>query len=175
MPEQPTNLTEAILTIQHELQTALDYIETVVSQEPSQLGAAPSLITVDSLRIRIPVVLQVEQETHSIPAEEAFPALTGLALSREELTQLKARLLSRQGMLIKREQGQLGRFAKIRLTSLAYPSTDEGAVGTELVGNIELTFTRIPRTLESTETTVIDTDENNTEGNLVPNITGRTF
>jgi len=175
MSDQSTYLTEAILVIQNELQTALDYIETVVSQEPSQLGAAPSLLTVDNLRIRIPFTFQVEQETHPIPSEKIPPVITGLALSKEELAQLKSRLLSREGMLIGKEQGQLGQFAKIRLTSLAYPPAAEAPTGAELVGNIELTFTRVPRMLEPMEPIATAPEEGFPEGNPVPSIVSRTL
>jgi len=175
MSNQSTYLTETILVIQNELQTALDYIETVVSQEASQLGAAPSLITVDNLRIRIPFVFQVEQETHPIPSEEAPSVTTGLTFSKEELARLKSRLLSREGMLIGKEQGQLGRFAKIRLTSITYPPAAEEPTVTELVGNIELTFTRVPRMLEPMKPVAPAPEEGLPEGNPVPNIVGRTL
>jgi len=175
MPEQSTYLTEAILVIQNELQTALDYIETVVSREASQLGAATSLLTVDNLRIRIPFVLQVEEETRPIPAEAAPPVVTKLAFSKEDLVKLKSRLLTREGLLIGKEQEQLGRFAKIRLTSMEYPQTGEPQPGAELAGNIELTFTRVPRELGNAEFAepvepVITEPEG---GNPVPGITGR--
>jgi len=175
MPDQSTYLTEAILVIQNELQTALDYIETVVSQEASQLGAATSLLTVDNLRIRIPFVLQVEEETRPIPAKAAPPVVTKLAFTKEDLAQLKSRLLTREGLLIGKEQEQLGRFAKIRLTSMEYPQTGEPQPGAELAGNIELTFTRVPRELgaaefaERVEPVVSDSEG----GNPVPGVTGR--
>jgi len=175
MSDQSTYLAEAILVIQNELQTALDYIETVVSQETSQLGAAPSLITVDNLRIRIPFSFQVEQETHPIPSEETPAVVTGLTLSKEELARLKSRLLSREGMLIGKEQGQLGRFAKIRLTSLAYPLAAEAPTGAELVGSIELTFARVPRMIEPVEPVATAPEEGFPEGNPVPDIAGRTL
>lgn len=174
MPDQPTYLTEAILTIQHELQTALDYIETVVSQEPSELGAAPSLLTVDSLRIRIPFILQVEQETHPIPPEKA-PFVTGLTLSKEELARLKKRLLSREGLLVGLEKGQLGKFAKIRVISPTPPPAGEAPPEAALVGQIELTFVRVPRELEVEEREVPAPEEGPPEGTSVPDLTGLTL
>lgn len=174
MPDQPTYLTEAILTIQHELQTALDYIETVVSQEPSELGAALSLLTVDNLRIRIPFILQVEQETHPIPPEKA-PFVTGLTLSKEELARLKKRLLSREGLLVGLEKGQLGKFAKIRVISPTPPPAGEAPLGAELVGQIELTFTRVPRALEPEEPEVPAPEEGFPGAAPTPDVIGRTL
>ena len=173
MSDQTTYLTETILTIQHELQTALDYIETVVSQEPSQVGAAPSLVTVDNLRVRIPFFLKVEQETRPIPTEEPS-RVTRLTLSKEDLTQLKERLLSRTGLLVGLEPNRLGRFAKIRVVS---PTPPPGEVPSEaeLVGQIELTFVRVPRELEVEGHEVPAPEEAPPEGIPVPNIVGRTF
>lgn len=152
MPDQPTYLTEAILTIQHEVQLALDYIETVTSQETSQLGAALSLITVDNLRIRIPIVLEVEQETHPLEPEKE-PLIPGKRLSADELARFKSRLQLRQGLLLKEQKERLGSFAKIRVTSLpsvtATPSTGETTPSAQpLTGEIEMNFVRVPRELE---------------------------
>ena len=153
MPDQPTYLTEAILTIQHEVQLALDYIETVASQDISQLGAALSLITIDNLRIRIPIVLEMEQETHPVEPEKE-PPIPGKRLSADELARFKSQLQLRQGLLLKEQKGRLGSFAKIRVTSLApaiptTPSTGETTPPAQpLTGEIEMNFVRVPRELE---------------------------
>jgi hypothetical protein len=175
MSDDSTYLTEAILIIQNELQTALDYIETVASQETSQLGAAPSLITVENLRVRIPFVFQVEKETHPVTPEEEPASTPWLSLSKEEIARLKSRLLSRKGMLIETEPGQLGRFAKIRLTSITYPPPADEPAAADMVGNIELTFTRVPRTLEPVNPVTPAPEVELPEGNPVPNIIGNTL
>ena len=180
MPDQPTYLTETILTIQHEVQLALDYIETVTSQEASQLGAALSLVTIDTLRVRIPIVLEMEQAVRPMGPEQEQPA-PGTRLSVDELAQFKSQLQSRQGLLLKEQKGRLGSFAKVRVTSptsavSATPSTGGATPSVQpLIGEIEMNFVRVPRELEKAAPPSVAASVGGAGGTPVPDLVGLTL
>lgn len=166
MADQDAHLTEVILTIQHEVQLALDYIETVAHQEASELGAAPSAMTVENLRIRVPLVFQPQQESRPAPAKAPPPVLP-LLTPTEQIPLLKARLPTRSGLLLKTDAGQQI-FSKIRVvTPPVVPSeTPPGKADTppRPVGEIEMTFTRVPRELTLPAAETPTTGENNGDG-----------
>lgn len=179
MSDQTSYLTETILTIQHEVQTALDYIETVAVQEASQLGSALSLITIDNLRIRIPLVMEAEQQTGPITTERPQIAAK-LKLSLEELSLLKGQLQARQGLLLETQTGNLGKFAKIKVSSplqrvSGTASTAETPAAVQsLTGEIELNFVRVPREFPQTTSPSTATG-GEPPGNIVPVLTGLTI
>jgi hypothetical protein len=48
-------LTEAILSIHNEVQSALDYISTVSANEGTELGKSTAFLSIENLRVKIPV------------------------------------------------------------------------------------------------------------------------
>lgn len=169
MSEQVTHLTEVIIAIQHEIQLALDYIETVVSQESSELGAASSLITVEKMRVCIPLIFQTEEVvTDSIPSVER-PYIPGTRLPPEDLKLLKSKLANRYGLYLGLDEGKR-RFVKVRIktpVNLEPAPDDASAPAVEpIIGEIELNLTRIPRDLLKSPSKA------NMDGDRVPDVVG---
>ncbi len=182
MADQSTFLTEAILTIQNEVQMALDYIETVSTQDFTELGAAPSLLTVDNIRIKIPLALQMQEETYPVPEDKVEPQLFMANLKSAPINKLKENLYNRKGLLLSASSGA-GRYCKIKiLTSpsagVAQSSTDTGSAPAQPInGEIEINFTRIPRGVENSVTEQLESKpaENSPTADsaiLVPDVLG---
>jgi len=170
LSDQETHLTEIILAIQHEIQLALDYIETVVSQESSELGAASSLITMENMRVRIPFVFQTDEDYSTSKPDEETSYIPGNRLQPEEIRQLKRKLADRPGLYLGSQEGKQ-RFVKVRVTSPVLPKSgvgDDSPTSVEpLIGEIELKLTRIPRDLNSSPSDAsVGTDP-------VPDVIGR--
>ncbi len=180
MPDQQTHLTETILTIQHEVQLALDYIETVANNEASTLGSSPSLLTVDNLRVKIPLVMQIEREEHPVTTEKVMTP-GGFNITPGELPELKQHLLSREGLLLKVKEGSIGSFAKIRVLSPSPaptetpPDTGTATPARPITGEIELSFIRMPRELGGGESQPSTPVAPGTSGTPVPNVVGLTL
>lgn len=156
----PSHLTEMILLVQHEVQSALDYVETVAASAPTALGAAPSTLTVESLRIRMPVVFEAEEEPEGLDALLAWrKAHPGSGAAPPALHRPGFPTLRRDGSVM---------HAKLRVSNPPHAGETAGAA---VVGEIELRFQRIPR-----EVTATDTEEpRGTAFGPVPEVTGHRF
>ncbi len=138
-------LTEAILSIHNEVQSALDYISTVANAEGTELGKSTALLSIETLRVKIPIKMGIESVEKKIvepvtrdltPDEirKALPQRTGLAIDRD-LTK------------------NLGVYSKVKVALKAedLPTKATTAGKTEVTpaesgwGEIEITFAPIKR------------------------------
>ncbi len=53
-------LTETILSIHNEVQSALDYISTKAAEEGTELGKSTAILSIQNLRIKIPMKISLE-------------------------------------------------------------------------------------------------------------------
>lgn len=126
-------LTELILCIQHEVQSAVDYIAAQAS-EPSELGASSAVMAVETLRVRLPFDTEVLRTRAKAPA--------AVAAGPPDIGMLRTALAQRKGLAL--DVGKPGGLAtylklKVRPTSAA---ADDAATTTGAVacGEIEISF-----------------------------------
>jgi hypothetical protein len=139
-------LTETILTIHHEVQSAVDYISEVASHESTELGMSSATMGIETLRIRFPFILEVEQETESVWTKP--PVLDKAAILKN--------LAGRKGFLVDVGlPGKRGLYSKIRIAQPKFPEhgieDSEGKKRQPLIGEIEIVFGPLSR--ESPEDT----------------------
>ena len=148
MAQGNTFLTEAILTIQHEVQSALDYIDVVSREEATELGESSAFMALEKLRIRLPFAYSLEEETHYVEKEEKPPS--------REPSAIKQQLAARKGFPIDiGKPGGKARYTKVRfippqeVTVRGAPLTREASPeegGPQmLMGEIELFFAPLRR------------------------------
>lgn len=139
-------LTETILSIHNEVQSALDYISTVATEEGTELGKSTALLSIENLRVKVPVKFSLETGkkkletplTRSLTVEEARTALT-----------------KRTGFVIERDQPKnFSVYSKIKIALKPgdIPAATKTAAATstaetpqEAWGEIEITFSPIKR------------------------------
>jgi hypothetical protein len=126
MAQENIFLTEAILTIQHEVQSALDYIDVVSREESTELGESSAFMALEKLRIRLPFTYSLEEETHYV--EEERPP------SREP-SDIKQQLAARKGFPIDiGKPGGKARYIKVRFI----PPQEVSAKGASVTGEVSL-------------------------------------
>jgi hypothetical protein len=137
-------LTEAILSIHNEVQSALDYISTVATSEGTELGKSTALLSIENLRVKVPVKFSLET------GKKKLETPTTRTLTPEEI---RTALPKRTGFVIERDQPKnFSVYSKIRIafkpediptkTSEATTSTEAPQ---EAWGEIEITFAPIKR------------------------------
>jgi hypothetical protein len=142
-------LTEAILSIHNEVQSALDYISTVAAEEGTELGKSTAVLSIENLRVKVPVKFSIETGKKKL---EAAPTKT---LTADEI---RTALPKRTGFVIERDQPQnFSVYSKIKialkpedvLTKTVKTSTTGTTTETEepqeAWGEIEITFAPIKR------------------------------
>lgn len=139
MATQELCLTELILCIQHEVQSAVDYIAAQGAQ-PSELGASTAVMAVQALRVRLPfdtTVLCTRARAPAAPAAEA---------SMVDPATLRKALAQRKGLALDIGQpGGLATYLKLKVTPS--PAGDAGAApaaGTARA-EIEISFAPMQR------------------------------
>jgi hypothetical protein len=65
--EKSIYLTETILSIHNEVQSALDYISTIAAEKGTDLGKSTALLSIQNLRVKVPIKFNLEITEH--PAE----------------------------------------------------------------------------------------------------------
>lgn len=55
-------LTETILSIHHDVQSAIDYISEVAGRESTELGKGPAVMGIEKVRIKLPFIFETEQK-----------------------------------------------------------------------------------------------------------------
>ncbi len=139
-------LTEAILAIHNEVQSALDYISTVATAEGTELGKSTALLSVQNLRVKLPIKISLESGKKKIEAP-----LTR-ALTPKEIQQA---LPKRIGFVIERDSPKnFSFYSKVRVAfnpqEVAATKATPAAETTETTseagwGEIEITFAPIKR------------------------------
>ncbi len=138
-------LTEAILSIHNEVQSALDYISTVATAEGTELGKSTALLSIENLRVKIPIKISLEAGKKKI-AEPATRDLTPEEIRRA--------LPQRTGFLIERDLPKnFSVYSKVRVAFKPEDIPAKAPVAGEAVaaqvesgwGEIEITFAPIKR------------------------------
>jgi hypothetical protein len=137
MPTEHLFLTELILCIQHEVQSAVDYIAAQAG-EPTELGASSAVMAVQSLRVRLPFDTEVIQARAKVAA----------VAEQADLPAVRAALASRKGLML--DIGKPGGMAtylklKVRPDTGAAPVLPDGTGNTSARAEIEITFSPIQR------------------------------
>jgi hypothetical protein len=138
-------LTEAILAIHNEVQSALDYISTVATSEGTELGKSTALLSVQNLRVKLPIKISLESGKKKLEAPPT-KALTPLEIQKA--------LPKRVGFVIERDLPKnFSVYSKVRV---AFNPQESAAIKTgstetsettaeEGWGEIEITFAPIKR------------------------------
>lgn len=133
-------LTETIIGIHNDVQSAVDYISEVAAKKGTELGKSSALMGIERIRLKLPINLIVDTKTKKV--EELPEKMT--------LQDIQKNLISRKGFLIDRgEPGKMGVFTKMRIVTSPEPVTRETGTTEEAVkwetGEIELTFVPLKR------------------------------
>ena len=133
-------LTETIIGIHNDVQSAVDYISDVAAKKGTELGKSSVIMGIERIRLKLPINIMAETKTKKV--EEIPEKLT--------IQEIQQNLIKRKGFLIDRgEPGKLGVYTKMRILTPPEPATKETETGEEKIiwetGEIELTFVPIKR------------------------------
>lgn len=138
-PPETAYLTELILALQNEVQSAVDYLHDVSAREGTELGKSSALMGIERLRIKVPFKVELKQERRKV---ESLPEYR---LPPE----IMQHLVKRKGFLMdKGEPGKMGLYSKVKVTLNEQPAAarETGAEGeTPRFGEIEITFAPLRR------------------------------
>ena len=138
MPTEALYLTELILCIQHEVQSAVDYIAAQASA-PTELGQSGAVMAVESLRVRLPFDTEVIKTRAKVVAVTESPPLSGL----------HSALAQRKGLMLDiGKPGGMATYLKLKVLpdSAAAASTPQPSpAGSTARAEIEITFSPIQR------------------------------
>ncbi len=95
-------LTETILTIQNEVQSAIDYNQTTNKINGTEMGQSDTFMTIGKVDLKLPVNLQMSSSDPTNITED----------------QLISEINDRDGLLIKNNGDGTGIYSKIKLTQL---------------------------------------------------------
>jgi hypothetical protein len=138
-------LTEAILAIHNEVQSALDYISTVATTDGTELGKSTALLSIENLRVKVPIKISIET------GKKKLEPLPKRALTPEEI---RRALPKRTGFVIERDLPKnFSVYSKVRVAfnpqeaAATKAPTSETAEPTAEAGwgEIEITFAPIKR------------------------------
>jgi hypothetical protein len=132
-------LTELILALHHEVQSAVDYLAEVAAGEGTELGRGPVAMGVERLRLKVPFRVFLEQKMRKVAEVAAEPG-------RAEIVR---NLAARRGFLVDRgAPGKFGLYSKVRVAlrpaagTEAQPAPGEGEWH---LGEIEISFAPVGR------------------------------
>jgi hypothetical protein len=139
-------LTEAILAIHNEVQSALDYISTVANTEGTDLGKSTALLSIENLRVKIPIKISLEAGKKKLEAPPTTPLTPD---------QIRQALPKRVGFVIERDLPKnFSVYSKVRVAfnpqeeapakTSASTETAESTAASGW-GEIEITFAPIKR------------------------------
>jgi hypothetical protein len=139
--ESNLHLTELILSIHNEVQSALDYISEVSLQEGTELGRSTALLGVQTLRIKLPFEVEIEQKMGKFPP----------SVKDDRIASIKSNLVMRKGFAI--DVGDLNKRAlltkiKVRALSKAEPvsaAEEDGQPAKTGMAELEITFSPYKR------------------------------
>jgi hypothetical protein len=129
-----TYLTETILTIHNEVQSALDRINTTGITKGTELGKNDVVLSVQNLRVKVPLKFNLEINQIKTSASDSS------ALTKAQLTGLV-----RKGTVLSKQNG-VQSLAKLSVNLATEEKTSDSAVETrEAWGEIEIMFSPIKR------------------------------
>lgn len=157
--ENKTNtsyLTEIILTIHNEVQSALDYIDTTAVKEGTALGKSTAILSIQNLRIKVPMKFNLEIDPIN---NETSPNTTDgndtVTISEEDLkvSRFYSRIMKEQlGFTIVDEAGRpvstssIGVSLEPQINTPPNASNDSNVeTKKEAWGEIEITFSPLKR------------------------------
>ncbi|MGD6808889.1 MAG: hypothetical protein ACQCN3_04245 [Candidatus Bathyarchaeia archaeon] len=146
-------LTEAILSIHNEVQSALDYISTVATQEGTELGKSTAILSIENLRVKVPLKFSIE--TEKTKPETTTP--TRVPATTATTSAIRTDLTKRTGLVLERDVTKnLSIASKVKIafkpedivtsTTTKTPTTTTTTdTQKEAWGEIEITFSPIKR------------------------------
>jgi hypothetical protein len=141
-------LTEAILSIHNEVQSALDYITSNASTDGTDLGKSTAFLSIQNLRVKLPIKISIEA------GKKKLEPLPTTPLTAEQIRQA---LPKRVGFVIERDLPKnFSVYSKVRVAfnpqeagaitrAPATGETAETQAAEEGWGEIEITFAPIKR------------------------------
>jgi hypothetical protein len=134
-------LTETILSIHHEVQSAMDYIASVAAKEGTELGKSSAVMNIERIRLKVPIRIRAEEKTRKV------------GTTTETLQDFRRNLMDRKGFLTDTgEQGKRGLYTKM-IVDFIPPGADKKNTENQndtgssewLEGEIELVFVPLQR------------------------------
>jgi len=134
--EKKIGVTETILSIHNEVQSAIDYIDKVSSVKPTELGKSSAIMGIERIRIRMPINFELKQETHKVePVSE-----------RMDISTIIQNLKNRKGFMIEKGKPEgLGTYIKMNVIHPIEQKSESAKEGEKeeapkSVGEIEIVF-----------------------------------
>ncbi|MBT0651663.1 hypothetical protein [Geomobilimonas luticola] len=138
-PPETAYLTELILALQNEVQSAVDYLHDVSAREGTELGKSSALMGIERLRIKVPFKVELKQERRKVEGRPDY----------QLPPEIMQHLVKRKGFLIdKGEPGKMGLYSKIKVTlndQVTTAGSTDGGEETPRFGEIEITFAPLRR------------------------------
>jgi len=134
MATESLHLTELILCIQHEVQSAVDYIAAQAG-EPTELGESSATMVIETLRVRLPfdATLARSRARVDVPAPS------------QDLPALREALARRKGLMLDiGKPGGMATFLKLGVAPGVVDSP-EAPSGAGARAEIEITFSPLQR------------------------------
>lgn len=129
-------LTELILTMQNEVQTAVDYIGMAAAQAGTELGKNEAIMQIESLRVKIPFLISLESKNLNVGNAIIVTDWTTPIELRKMLSVRKGFMLDLNGMGIK------ANFTKVKVD---LNTTQESDSAEKMCGELEITFSPLQR------------------------------
>lgn len=137
MANNQNYLTEFILSIHHEIQSAVDFISSVSAKEGTEFGMNESLMQIENLRVKLPFSIEMETKTKDITK------VVTLIDNADTPAKMRSLLASRSGFMIDiGATGKMGSYTKLKVTTT--PNQTEDSAET-LRGEIEIMFSPLQR------------------------------
>ena len=138
MADNTLYLTELILCIQHEVQSAVDYIAAQAG-ESTELGRSSAAMAVQTLRVRLPFDTEV---VRARSRTQAAAAAAADAPGPSELPGLRQALVQRKGLALDiGKPGGMASYLKLKVAPQALPAGEAALARAE----IEITFAPMQR------------------------------
>ena len=136
MATETLHLTELILCIQHEVQSAVDYIAAQAGQ-PTELGESSAAMVVETLRVRLPFDATLTRTRAKVAAPTPSP----------DLPALRQALARRKGLMLDiGKPGGMATYLKLGVKPDAAAATATTAGASDAArAEIEITFSPLQR------------------------------
>ena len=136
-------LTELILSIHNEVQSAMDYISEVAAKEETELGKSSAAMGLQNVRVKMPFEVVIDQQTSTYPG----------TIDDDRPKSIKSNLASRKGFAIDiGDPKKRALFTKLKIQALPQPDVTaaekaeiDDASPVKAMAEIELTFSPYKR------------------------------
>lgn len=136
------HLTELIVALQNDVQSAIDYIDEWSSLEGSELGQSPVLMNVDNVRLRIPLEITIDHMEQEDTKKDSSQIKPG------NISEAHEQLFSRRGLRIGDAQNVIGKgiYAKIGVKEPdIYKESKASGERMLTAGELEISFTPVTK------------------------------